>query len=336
MRMAYIDRNGISYSRARIVQLRLAGAVALLCAAAAGLFLGSGDIALLDVCAALMGRADAAVAAIILDIRLPRVLMAGSAGAALALAGLSFQAVLKNPLAEPYILGISSGAAVGFIIAKTLACTVIGTEFATFCGGLVSLVFVWMLNGRRSAEGLLLSGVMLNAFCGALILLLLSLLRPGEASAVLSWFLGYLGYCDLATASWHCAALLPCCILLSCAGHCMNLMLLSEEEATSLGVPVPAVTMCLLGLASLMVSMVVASAGPLGFVGLVVPQALRCIVGADHRLLAAGCLFFGAAFLMLSDTVSRVIVPSSELPVGVVTALIGAPMFIMLLRRQAR
>jgi len=314
-------------------KLWLAGTAALLFSMAAGILFGSVSLAPSEVWSALHGQASPGALSIVLDLRLPRVLMAAGAGSALALAGLSFQTVLRNPLAEPYILGISGGAAVGVLLAALTGLSGWGSHICAFLGGMLTLAFVWFWGGRCSTTGLLLSGVMINAFCGALILFLLSLLNPGEAGSVLFWFLGDLGGCSLSGALLALALLIPGCLLLSCAGHGMNLLLLGEETAQSLGVPVRALTLAFLIVSSLMVSLVVAAVGPLGFVGLIVPQALRRVLGGDHRRLAPASLLFGAAFMVLCDMCARCLPEQGELPVGVLTALVGAPLFILLLRK---
>lgn len=318
-------------SGAGTARLWLAGSLSLLTLAFLGLCLGVAPLppwAMLDL---LTGNPDPYVRAVVLELRLPRVIMAAHAGAVLALGGLAFQAVLRNPLSEPYILGVSTGAAVGSLLGTLLGAG--GGPIPAFLGGLAVLACILALGARRDATHLLLTGVMCNAFGGAVVLLLLSLASPADMSAIMFWFMGNLGNCDLAQAGWHTLAFLPAYALLLLLGHPMNLLLLGDDAARSLGLPVRAARTLLVGLPSLLVSALVAAVGPLGFVGLVVPQALRLCLGHDHRRLLPGCLLFGAAFVVTCDLLTRLLPAQSDVPSGVITALVGAPVFIVLLRR---
>ena len=312
------------------------GGVALLLAMGAALVCGSAEMAPADVLDWLRGTAPAHVQTVLGEIRLPRILLAANAGAALSLSGLAMQTVLRNPLAEPYILGVSSGAAVG-VLSVVLVGGAAAWSFrlGALGGGLCALVIVCLLGARRHVTGMLLSGVMLNAFCGAIILFLLSLAPQADAGTVYFWFMGDLGSAAADEVFLTSLLLLPCYAVMVCCGQTMNLILLGDETAWSLGVPVRGICFGLLGLASLMAGFIVAMAGPIGFVGLVVPQALRRIWGYDHRRLAPGCLLLGAAFMVVCDTFSRSLPTQGDVPAGVMTALIGAPLFIVLLRRMS-
>lgn len=317
-----------------IPRLLYYGCAALLVAMAAGTLWGSSSIDASSVFAALFRDGDVATRAVLLDVRLPRVIMAANTGAVLALGGLCFQNVLRNPLAEPYILGVSGGAAVGGILGILLGWSAFGNHLAAFCGGLLILILVMkMASPYRGEVGLLLSGVMLNAFCGAVILFLIALAKPYEIGIIMFWFMGNLGGVSLTKALWYTAALLPGVCFLVLSSHAMNVLLLGRDAAVTLGLPAERVMYLLLAVTSLMVSALVAVVGPLGFVGLVVPQALRLLVGSDNRVLAPGCVFFGATFVILCDLLARALPPEGELPVGVITALIGAPVFIVLQRK---
>lgn len=316
------------------LRLLYTGCAALLAAVAAGTLWGSTSVDVSEAFAALFREGDAATRTMLLEVRLPRVIMAANTGAVLALGGLCFQNVLRNPLAEPYILGVSGGAAVGGILGILLGWSALGSHIAAFCGGLAVLVLVLKMASPYRAElGLLLSGVMLNAFCGAVILFLIALAKPYEMGTIMFWFMGNLGGPSLAKALWYTAALLPGICFLVLSAHVMNVLLLGKDAATTLGLPVERVMYLLLVVTSVMVSALVAAVGPLGFVGLVVPQALRLATGSDNRVLAPGCVFFGAAFVILCDLLARTLPPEGELPVGVLTALIGAPVFILLQRK---
>ncbi len=312
----------------------LFGGLVLALSVLAGLHWGVLPVSWGDIFLWLRGEALPDTALVLTGLRLPRVLMAADAGAVLALGGLAMQTVLRNPLAEPYILGLSGGAAAGVVTGLLLGVSALPLQGCAFAGSSLTLATLCLL-GVRSRSGLLLSGVMLNAFCGAVILFLLSFAGESQASAVLFWSMGDLGRCDIKTAIVVTGCLVPCWLFFLVSGHMMNLLLLGEESAQALGVPVRKITMILLLLTSLTTSIIVAVVGPLGFVGLVIPQALRLLFGQDHRLLAPGCLLFGASFLIGCDLISRTLPVQSELPVGVVTAMIGAPFFVLLLRRQA-
>lgn len=317
------------------LKLTCVGFILLMLAAITGILCGSTPIDGAMAFSALFRDGDPGTRAILLGVRLPRVIMGANTGAVLALGGLCFQNILRNPLAEPYILGISGGAAVGGIIGILLGWSAVGGHIAAFCGGIIILVMVMKMGSPYRAElRMLLSGVMLNAFCGAIILFLIALASPYELGSIMFWFMGNLGSVSLEKALWYTAFLLPGICFLLFSSHSMNLLLLGRDAASTLGLSAGRLTFILLGLTSLMVSALVAAVGPLGFVGLVVPQALRLVVGSDNRVLAPGCVFFGASFVIICDMLARALPPEGELPVGVITAIIGAPVFIYLQRKS--
>jgi iron complex transport system permease protein len=289
------------------------------------------------------GNADSSVAAtIILKIRLPRVILAAVVGAVLALGGLVFQALLRNPLAEPYILGVSGGSAIGAILGILLGFTPFpGVTVTSFAGSLMVLFVILVLAGSTSRrpvshdDSLLLGGVMMNAFCAAVIMFLISVSRSNQLQSILFWLMG-----DFASFTVDqlpiLFALLPSFIIIVSLGRAMNLLLLGSESAASLGIDVRKVSFLLLIATSLMVSIVVSQSGLVGFVGLVIPHILRNIIGADHRLLIPACLLGGGAYMIFCDLLARIISATGELPVGVITALIGAPVFIFLLWREKK
>ncbi|MFU8818261.1 MAG: FecCD family ABC transporter permease [Desulfurivibrio sp.] len=278
--------------------------------------------------------ADPVTAAIIWQIRLPRVVMAAAAGATLALGGLIFQALLRNPLAEPYILGLSGGAAVGAILGMMAGLANFpGVTLLAFAGGMATLLLVLAIAGSQSGGGkdtLLLGGVMMNAFCGSLIMLLLAISQDDQLRTILFWLMG-----DLSRADLHhlpiLLLLLPAMLVISLLARTLNLLLLGRDSAAGLGVGVRNVSLLLLTMTSFMVGIVVSQAGLIGFVGLVVPHIFRMLAGPDHRLLIPACLLGGAAYLILCDLLARSLPTGGEMPVGIVTALIGAPLFIFLL-----
>ncbi|MDA8403461.1 MAG: iron ABC transporter permease [Desulfobacteraceae bacterium] len=312
----------------------------LLAAMAAGVGFGSsgGGMAALSEAWAALWNPDAALHAIVWEIRFPRVIIAALAGATLSLGGLVFQALLRNPLAEPYILGISGGAAIGAIIGILLDFARFpGVSLFAFCGGMGTLLLVLLLSTGRSLlkkEALLLSGVMVNAFCSAVIMFLISLTQDARLNNILFWLMG-----DLSTGGRHEATsmglmLVPCFFIIFWFSNHMNLLLMGRETAQSLGVNVRVVTVTLLVTTSFMVSTTVCYCGLVAFVGLVIPHLFRLMLGADHRVLAPACVLGGGGYLVLCDLVARTLPRQGEMPVGVITAMIGAPVFIFLLKRS--
>jgi iron complex transport system permease protein len=290
---------------------------------------------------ALMGRADTVTRVIVLDLRLPRAVAAILIGAGLAVAGTVFQALLRNPLAEPYILGVSGGAAVAAVAVIGFAGAVAGwaVSLAAFAGGIGAILLVFRIAasvGRAlDTRVLLLAGVVVGAFFNAVIMLLLTLADVETFRSAIFWMMG-----SLASATWPTVGLLavftlPALALLLALARPLNLMAVGEETAFYLGTPVERVKRGAYVVASLLVAAGVAAAGVIGFVGLIVPHALRLVWGADHRFLLAGSALAGAGFLLLADTAARTIAAPVELPVGVVTALVGVPVFVVLLTRRS-
>ncbi len=273
---------------------------------------------------------------IIWKIRLPRVLLAAMVGATLSLGGLVFQVLLRNPLAEPYILGISGGAAVGAIGGMLAGIPFFpGVTASAFTGSMATLALVLVLASGSQAgrkDSLLLAGVMMNAFAGALIMFLISFSQSSQLHHMLFWLMGDLSMTDTERLPLL-AILLPCYAIIFILARPMNILLTGHEAALSLGLDVRKVSFVLLISSTLMVSIVVCLSGLVGFVGLVIPHILRLIIGPDHRLLVPASLLGGAFYLVLCDLLARTISSSGELPVGIITAMIGAPLFIFLLWR---
>lgn len=278
---------------------------------------------------------------VILDWRLPRVFIACIVGAGLALAGVVFQALLRNPLAEPYILGVSSGGSLGAVIAIMAGITSMGgistLPFFAFIGALSTMLLVYSIAriGKRvPAHTLLLAGVIVNAFFSAIIMFIVSYIRADETHKFLLWSMG-----NLAPVETKLTVISMTCIILSGAifyyyAHSFNLFTLGEESAAQLGVEVERVKIIAFVLASLMTGAAVSICGIIGFVGLIVPHIVRMIIGPDHRILMPASALVGASFLTLADTFARTIMAPSEIPVGVVTAICGGPFFIYLLKRK--
>jgi iron complex transport system permease protein len=277
---------------------------------------------------------------ILLDLRLPRILLGCLVGAALAVAGTTFQGLLRNPLADPYLLGVSGGAALGavFILTTGAAAGVPLIVPAAACiGALAAVAAVWRLASGAGAlppTALILSGVVVSAFCSALVMFLTAVAPAGRVQGALFWMMGSLASPPPGILPAVAGAVALGVGLAVISGPQLNALSLGEETAAHLGVNARRVRLRLFFAASLVTGAAVASAGLVGFVGLVVPHALRALVGADHRLLIPASALAGAVTLVLADTAARSVLPPAEIPVGVVTALLGAPFFLVLLRRR--
>lgn len=281
---------------------------------------------------------------ILLQVRLPRVLLAFLVGGSLAAVGVSLQALLRNPLAEPYVLGISSGAAFGATLGILLGIsgTVIGISILplwAFLGGLLSILVVYRISityRMLSVHTLLLAGVILNALFSALIMFSVSIADPTRAFQMMMWLMGTIIAPEYSTLLGLMIFLGLGGLLLFWLARPLNILTMGEETARALGVEIERVKKLIFVVAALMTGAVVSIAGLIGFVGMVVPHSVRMIVGADHRLLLPASALVGGMFLMIADTIARTVLAPTELPVGVVTALIGGPIFIYLLvKRQA-
>ena len=281
---------------------------------------------------------------ILWQVRVPRVLLAFMVGGSLAAVGASLQALLRNPLADPYVIGISSGAALGAAVAILfgVGLSVFGLSVLPFCaflGALISLFIVYRIAVSYrsfSIHTLLLGGVVLNAIFSALILFLTSLADPYKASGMYAWLMGSLTGPDFQTVIVLAVYLLLGVSILVAQARSLNLLTLGEEAARSLGVEVERVKRVIFAASALLTGSVVAFSGLIGFVGLIVPHAVRLVFGADHRLLLIASGIVGGTFLMVADTVARTLLSPTEIPVGVVTALVGGPIFLYLLVQQRR
>lgn len=318
----------------------------LLCAAAVLAVLVSvrfGDVSLStgEVLNALSGEGRPAHRTILLELRLPRALLAVFVGGGLALAGAVFQALLRNPLAEPYILGISGGAAVGAVLVLTAGLTAAGSwalPVAAFAGALLAIVLVFRVASAadRSLDVrvLLLAGVVVGAFFTACIAFILAVSdAPTVRSAVL-WMMGSLAGADWRAVVVTAAYTVPSALLLVTLARPLNLMAVGEETASYLGTDVERVKRVAYAVASLVTAAGVAVAGVIGFVGLIVPHGIRLLVGSDHRALLPLSFVAGGVFLTLADLGARVLLAPTEIPIGVVTAFLGVPLFLVLLRRS--
>jgi iron complex transport system permease protein len=316
-------------------------ALALLAALLLAVAVGAVPVSPRQVVEALSGRGDGITRVIVLDLRLPRAVAAILIGAGLAVAGTVFQALLRNPLAEPYILGVSGGAAVAAVAVIGFAGAIAGwaVPLAAFVGGVGAILLVFRIAasvGRAlDTRVLLLAGVVVGAFFNAVIMLLLTLADVETFRSAIFWMMGSLASATWPTVGLLAASTLPALVLLLALARPLNLMAVGEETALYLGTPVERVKRIAYVVASLLVAAGVAAAGVIGFVGLIVPHALRLVWGGDHRFLLPGSALAGAGFLLLADTAARTIAAPVELPVGVVTALVGVPVFVVLLTRRS-
>lgn len=326
--------------RARWVSVVLLGGIALLGVMALSVISGPELLDLPRVFGS--GRSSRAARLLLLEVRLPRVVLGALAGAALGAVGASLQALLRNPLADPYVLGTSGGAALG----GTVALVFTGSHalnamlpIGAFLGALAATVFVYGIaraSRAHSVTGVLLAGIVVNAFAAACITLIKLLVTATQAQELLFWLVGSIGY-----ESWATLGMLGIyvCIGVGALGLLtgrMNLLSLGDTAAMHLGVNLNRVNWAIFMATSLVVGAVVAFCGMIGFVGLVVPHAVRLLVGPDHRLVLPASAFAGAIFLVLADTLARVMfrLLGTEAPVGAVTAVIGCPVFLYLLLRR--
>lgn len=285
---------------------------------------------------------------LIFEVRFPRLLMAAVAGGGLSIVGASFQALLRNPLAEPYVLGVSGGAALGATTAIAVGAsvtTLLGSAFipaAAFAGGLAATLLVYAIakNAEHGSSGtsILLAGVMVNAVAAALVTFLKTFVSPSRAQQLMRWLVGFV---DLPTATSLITVggyvAVGSAVLLVDAAR-MNLLALGDDTAATLGVDVRALTRRTFFATSCIVGAIVSVTGLIGFVGLVVPHALRRVMGPDQRALLPASLFAGAAMVLFCDLVSRLLFRwlGTEPPVGAVTAMIGGPIFLAMLARPNR
>jgi iron complex transport system permease protein len=318
-------------------------AVILLCGG-----FGAAHVSGRDLLAALLqlltvGRIDGAVSdtasVILFQIRLPRVLMGFLVGGTLAIVGATLQALLRNALADPYVLGVSSGAALGVALGMLLG---MGSIMAVvpvlplwgFSGGFLALVLIYRLaqsHGRLPIHSLLLAGVILNAMLTALIMFITSIMDPARSAGLMAWLMG-----SLTAQTWSSLAGIAVyvtigALILLYQAPALNVLTQGEDTAQSLGIDTERLKRRLYVLTALLTGVVVSVSGMIGFIGMVIPHAVRMAIGSDHRLLMPASVFVGGMFLVLSDTVARTAFAPAEIPVGVVTALAGGPFFLYLL-----
>jgi len=275
---------------------------------------------------------------ILFDIRIPRILLGACVGASLAVAGAGLQALLRNPLAEPYLLGVSNGAALGTMIGFVLFQNVEAARpVLAFAGAVAATIVVYRMAKSRagmSVERLVLSGVIVTTFLSSVIVMLTTLLDAARLRSFTFWLLGDLSQAS-STGIWISGvAVAIVTVVLTSQARSLNLMMIGERDALDFGVEVGRVRLLVFGGASLVVGAAVAASGSVGYVGLIVPHLVRLSVGSDNRLVVPFSAVAGAIFVVLADTIARTVIAPRELPVGAVTALVGAPLFIYLLRRN--
>ena len=331
-------------TRSKNVAVTTAIMVPLGIAALAAAFLfGSSGISLTELFALMRGTADKAVTTIFFSLRLPRAVLAFVSGGALSIAGACLQGMFKNPMADSYVIGVSSGAALGATVAITFSASLAFLGFGAvailaFVGALLSVLVVYSLSriqGKVTTFSLLLAGIAISTLCSALVYCIMILFRD-KMEHVVMWTMG-----SFSSASWDKVIFaVPAMIIASAL--CMlfakdlNIMLQGDEAARHLGVDAGRVRRSLIVLTTLAAACAVSVSGIIGFVGLIVPHILRLILGPDHRRLLPLSFFGGGIFLLICDTLARLILDTQEIPVGVITAVIGVPFFLVLLRRGRR
>ncbi len=314
-------------------------AAAVAVAVLLGLLSGAADLAPAEVWAALAGGGDAVARAIVLELRLPRLALGFLVGGVLAVAGASLQALVRNPLADPYLLGLSGGASLGAVLAIQAGMDgAWAVPAAAFAGALLTVAAVYRLarvaGGVLDSRILLLGGVVAGAFAGALTSGILAVSEVTGARTAMLWLLGGLGGVGWTGVLVLAAYALPALVVLAGQARALDLLALGEEPARYLGADVGAVKRRVYLAASLLVAAAVAAAGIIGFVGLAVPHLVRLLRGQAHRGLLPAAFVLGGAFLVVADAGARTVAAPLELPVGVVTALVGVPLFAALLRRS--
>jgi iron complex transport system permease protein len=322
----------IRVSAAVALPVLLAVAVAIL---AVSLTIGSITIPPRQVFDALLGQEQTLAADVVRELRLPRAMSALAIGGLLAVTGTLLQALLRNPLADPYVLGVSGGASVAALLAIMLGLPAIGVDGAAAAGALATSLLVFALaqgGGSWSPTRLLLTGIVVAAGAGALVSLLLALGDEQRLRGMMFWLLGDLTRSD--RWQWLLALLVVVTVGGLAFGRHLNVLARGETLAASVGLPVRRFQMLLFALTALLTGCAVSAAGSIGFVGLVTPHLVRLALGSDHRVVLPASAVLGGALLMVADLISRVALAPRQLPVGALTALVGVPLFLLLMQRQ--
>lgn len=323
---------------ARVATISLSMIVLLILVALFSLVVGTADISIQQALGLFADTGDPQDPArlIIVRIRFPRILLAGLVGFALSLGGVVFQALLRNPLADPFILGVSSGSALGAVLGIVFGFSFgAGIPMMSFAGALVTIGLLLLFGSRKmglESSTILLTGVIINAFFTAIIMFFISIIADARLHSMLFWLYGDLSQSRYTHLALIAPVLLAAAVVLYSFSRHLNLITVGEETAMQLGVQVETAKRVCFLVVSVMIGVVVAFSGLIGFIGLIVPHLARMSFGADHRMLIPVASLGGAVFLIAADTLARVIISPSELPVGVITAFMGAPFFIYLLR----
>jgi len=310
--------------------------VSTICIFVMSLLIGSVDIGIKQLLHALWAQDDSLVSSVVLELRLPRTVVGFMVGAMLALAGALMQVLLRNPLAEPYVLGVSGGASAAVLMAMLSGLGGFWISGSAFAGAMISMLLVFGLahgKGDWSPARLLLTGVVIAAGWGALISLILSITQGAQLRGMLFWLMGDLSYAQY--THWSLIVLIVCLMVSLMISRNLNILARGELQAATLGVSPRKIRYIIYFLSSLLAATAVTLAGNVGFVGLIVPHAIRLMVGSDHRILLPAAFLLGGCLVMLADCLARTIIAPQQLPVGVLTAIIGIPVFLVLLRRQS-
>jgi iron complex transport system permease protein len=324
-----LNATGISASRLLlfVAFLALASLTLAIC-------IGSGKTGVQDLISLLQGEADPTARDVLLRLRLPRALAAFGTGASLALAGVLMQVLLRNPLADPYILGTSGGAAVAALSAMIAGASALLVDLSAFVGALGSTLLVFLIarqRGNWTPGRLLLTGVVIAAGWGAMISLILATSPEANLRGILFWLMGDFAFAGNPAPSLVAAAgALAVCLVLA---RSLNVLATGDYQAMLLGLRVRPVRITIYLISALLTAVAVTTAGTVGFIGLVVPHLIRLISGADHRALLPSAALAGGSLLVIADTIARTAVAPRQLPVGAITAVIGVPLFLFLLGR---
>ncbi len=327
-------------TRRRVLGISLLMVLCLVLVMIVSLVLGTAEISLKQIGAFFMGALDSSDPAwlIIYKIRIPRILLAGLVGFSLSMSGVVFQAMLRNPLADPFILGISSGGAFGAVLGIVFGFSFsLGVPVMSFASALLAIYILMRLGARQmgmESTTILLTGVIMNAFYTSLIMFFISTSSDARLHTMLFWLYGDLSQSRFGPLIMATPVVLAAFFIIYGLGRHLNLITSGEETARQLGVEVGRTKMICLLVVSLVIGLIVSFSGLIGFVGLIVPHLVRMAFGSDHRLLIPAASLGGAIFLIAADTLARTLISPNELPVGVITAFLGAPFFLYLLKTR--
>jgi len=324
----------------RVIRISLVLFLFLILTILLSLLFGTADVTIAQLWGILTGDTDVKemTKIIVFNIRFPRIIAAGLAGFSLSLGGLVFQAILRNPLADPFILGVSSGGAFGAVLGIMFGFSFnLGIPLLSFAGAMLTIYLVSVMGQRKmgmESSTILLAGVIINAFFTAIIMFFISTAVDDRLHTMLFWLYGDLSQSAYVQFAIMAPIVVAAFIILYSLSRHLNLITAGEETARQLGVDTKKTKMTCFLVVSLVIGLVVSFSGLIGFVGLIIPHLGRMVLGSDHRLLIPVSALGGAVFLIAADTVARTIISPSELPVGVITAFIGAPFFIYLLKTR--